>query len=207
MGMKITDIRLLLGIPRIYSLFQRAVRGESDRFFVTNHVRPVEGDKILDIGCGPGDILKYMPAVDYVGFDADPRSIDAATRRYGDKGRFFCDKVTADSVKEVAHFDIVLAVAILHHLSDREAFDLFGLAWRVLKPGGRLVSWDPCYTERQSAFSRYLMSRDRGRFVRDKEGYERLARDVFSRVDSWVHMDLLRLPLPSIITECFRGAG
>lgn len=200
--MKTWDIRRALGVPAVYAAFQRFARGRGETVFVNDHLRPKSGDRILDVGCGPGNMLGLLPDVDYLGFDMDPRSIDAAKKRYGDRGRFFCDKVSQETVAETGRFDLVLAAAVLHHLTDFEAQDLFSLAVKVLKPGGRLVSWDPCWVAGQSRVSRFLMSRDRGRYVRKAGAYEALAGLFFETVHVTVYEDLIRLPLPSVIMEC-----
>jgi SAM-dependent methyltransferase len=191
--------RDLLGIPTIYSLFQRAARGDADRVFVSQYVQPRPGDRILDIGCGPADILRHMPAVDYLGFDSDPRFVKAARTKYGLRGEFWCQRVGSEAINVAEAFDIGLAVAILHHLSDQEAYSLLEFARKVLKPEGRLLTWDPCLVHGQSSLSRLLMSRDRGEFVRSREDYERIVIEAGACVESWVHTNLLRLPLPSII--------
>src|SRR6266478_4841848 len=59
----------LLSLPSVYRLFRTIVQGDGCRVYVSEYVRPVPGEKVLDIGCGPGDILENLPAVDYLGFD------------------------------------------------------------------------------------------------------------------------------------------
>ena len=62
-----------LKIPFLYNLFQEAIGGNAlRRKFVQSHVRAKPGDKIIDIGCGPAQILPWLPAVDYLGFDVNP---------------------------------------------------------------------------------------------------------------------------------------
>jgi len=36
--------------------------------------------RVLDIGCGPGNILKLMPDTEYVGFDLNPHYIEQRPR-------------------------------------------------------------------------------------------------------------------------------
>jgi SAM-dependent methyltransferase len=196
------DIRRALGVPSVYAAFQKFARGRGDDVFVEAHLRPRPGDRVLDVGCGPGHLLDRLPDVGYLGFDMDARSIEAARKRCGQRGRFFCGKVSAAVIPPGERFDLVVASAVLHHLDDQEAGDLFEMAVNVLNPGGRLVSWDPCWVEGQSAFSRFLMARDRGRYVRNAEDYKRLASPYFKHVRSTVYHNLLRLPLPSVIMEC-----
>ena len=57
---------------------------------------------------------------------------------------------------EEAHYDLVLAWGVLHHLDDDQAGEFMSLARRGLKPTGRLVTLDPCYTDDQSRLARYL---------------------------------------------------
>jgi hypothetical protein len=45
---------------------------------------------------------------------------------------------------------------------------------------------------------------DRGRAVRSREGYERLARRRFTRVESVILHDTLRVPYTILVMRCFR---
>ncbi len=200
--MKLPDFKSILGIPFVYSFAQKLIRGKGNYLFVKRYVKPVSGDSILDIGCGPGDILTELPMVNYVGFDIDPRLIEAARRKYGATGRFFCSHIHEDSISSLGEFDLVLATGVIHHLSDEEALSLLRLARKTMTLGGRLITWDCCFLKDQSAFSRFLMARDRGKFVRTRPGYEHLASQVFSSVKSTIDHDLVRIPYPSIIMEC-----
>jgi len=200
--MKLPDIKEILGIPFVYSLAQKLVRGKGNYLFVTRYVKPEPGNRVLDIGCGPADILTEMPTVDYMGFDIDSKLIEAARRKRGGRGQFFCAPVNEQAISTLERFDLVLATGVIHHLTDDEAVALFRLARNSLKPGGRLVTWDCCYVEGQSAFSRFLMARDRGRFVRTRPEYENLAGEIFPAVKSTIDDDLVRIPYPSIVMEC-----
>ncbi len=200
--MKWSDIKAILGIPFVYSLAQELVRGKGNYLFVTRYVKPEPGDRVLDIGCGPADILTEMPTVDYIGFDIDSQLIEAARRKHGNRGRFFCASVSEQAFSTLESMDLVLAIGVLHHLADDEALELFRLARNSLKPGGRLITWDCCYVEGQSAFSRFLMSRDRGLHVRTRTEYENLAGRVFPATKSNIDHDLIRLPYPSVVIEC-----
>jgi SAM-dependent methyltransferase len=174
---------------------------------VKEHIRPRRGDRILDIGCGPGDILAHLPDVDYEGFDANEEYIAAAQRRFGARGHFRAQLLTADTVHESARFDVVLALGLLHHLDDREAKALHQLARDALRPGGRLITLDPCLIPEQSAIARWVVLADRGRSVRSPAGYADLARPFFADVKTTVCHDLVRIPTTGVILECTRAGA
>ena len=196
--------RSVLAIPAIYRLWNLIARGVAEAKFVKEYVRPRPGNRILDIGCGPGDIVPYLPDLEYVGFDESESYIRTARAKYGHRATFICERVRSHTLKEQSSFDIVLAVGVLHHLDDNESLKLFELAWAALKPGGRLVTYDGCFVPDQSYLARFFISRDRGRHVRTREEYLNLALNVFSHVDVSIRHDIMRIPYTIIILECQR---
>jgi cyclopropane fatty-acyl-phospholipid synthase-like methyltransferase len=171
---------------------------------IREYIHPKAGDRILDVGCGPGNMLPYLPASHYLGVDANESYIEAARRRYGHRGQFICDFVSHQSVKDLGEFDIVLALGLVHHLSDSEALDLFRMGYTALRPGGRLITMDGCYTPDQSAAARYLLSRDRGRHIRTQTEYLKLAGEWFSEVHPTLRNDALRIPYTTLFMVCVR---
>ena len=97
----------LLSVPAVYRVFRALVRGGNANAYMTEYVKPVAGEKVLDIGCGPGEILEELPAVDYLGFDISTKYIEAALKRYGQRGRFFCGDVGLTTIDaEAGSFDV-----------------------------------------------------------------------------------------------------
>lgn len=201
------NLNCILEQPAVYKLFSTLVGAQnSQAVFVNQYVRPASGSHILDIGCGPGNILEHLPQVEYFGFDFNSSYIESATSRYGHRGQFFCQRVSEAQVflEHPESFDIVLAIGILHHLDDTEAASLFEIAKRALKTNGRLITFDGCYVNGQSYATKYLLSRDRGQFVRDENGYVALAKSCFDEVCVSVRHDLLNIPYTHIIMECVK---
>jgi len=200
----IRTIRSVLAVPQAYQLFWNVIGAPArSRTLVSEYIRPRAGDRILEIGCGPGTIVPYLPACEYVGFDASAEYIEQARRRFP-QARFVCERVSEYTLPQPAYFDRVLALGIVHHLDDREALQLFQIAEKALKPGGKLVTLDGVWTGRQSAAARALLAHDRGEFVRSEEGYVRIASRVFDNVKASIRHDLLRIPYTHIILECIR---
>ena len=201
-------LSLLLRLPAGYRLFRWLVGGESAwKIYLAEYVKPAPGDKILDIGCGPADVLNYLPAVNYTGLDISPEYIDSARKRFGAKGRFLCGDVGLTTIEgEQGTFDLVLATGVIHHLDDAQATKLFDLAHLVLRPTGYLVTCDGCHVSQQSRIARWLLAKDRGKFVRTREEYLRLAGARFSKVEPQLRHDLLRIPYTHLIMRCFNSS-
>jgi SAM-dependent methyltransferase len=196
-------LRNILARARVYSLFARLIGAERGRrLHIERYIRPRVGDRILDIGCGPADILEALPAVEYHGFDLSAIYIEAARKRFGGRGQFHVEAVSAELVRKYAGFDLVLATGVLHHLTDDEAVNLFRVAKAALKPGGRLVTLDGCFVAEQPRIARYLLKKDRGEHIRDEATYVSLARQVFTDVTPTLTHDLLRIPYTHLVMEC-----
>ncbi len=201
------DLRSILALPVAYRLFGRLVGGGARATFVRDYLRPQPGDRVLDLGCGPGDLLAALPPCEYVGVDLDPNYVAAAQARYGDRGTFRCEPAEAVVEVEPASFDLVVMTGLLHHLDDDQAAAVLAVARKALRPGGRLVTLDGCFVPGQSRLARWMLRRDRGKFVRDQRAYLRLAEAAFPAVAPHVRHDLMRVGYTHLILVCTAGAG
>ena len=192
--------------PGIYMRLQASLAVRGGRAEVADrYIRATAGDRILDIGCGPADILEYLPAVRYVGVDLNPDYLRAAARRFRSSqpgARFVRMDVRSIARSAAGRFDLVLAAGLLHHFDDTEAVGLLATVRALLRPGGRLITVDPGFAAGQGPLARLLIANDRGRHVRPVEAYGTLARQVFEHVQLHVRHDLMRLPYTHAILEC-----
>lgn len=185
----------LLERSSIYEFGQRILGGGAGRRrFVREFVRPEPGARILDIGCGSGAILDALPdGVAYRGYDLNPKYIAAAQRRYAARGEFRQARFEAVA-EEPESFDLVLAMALLHHLNDDQAALLVEIAWRALRPWGTFVTVDPVRHDGQPWLARLLVSLDRGGNVRSADGYRALAGLRFDEVETSLVTDFGAVP-------------
>ncbi|BCY11857.1 class I SAM-dependent methyltransferase [Actinoplanes sp. L3-i22] len=115
------------------------------------------GERVLEIGCGPGDLLlqlgRRVPRVELVGIDPDPAALRRArrkSRRRRVEVRF--ERAYADELPfPDASFDRVLSSYMLHHLDPEPQVAAMREVRRVLRPGGELHVVDADGTPREGS--------------------------------------------------------
>ncbi len=203
MSQTTSGLRAALSLPSVYDFVQNLVGAARARRELSAHyLRAESGQLLVDVGCGTGEMLDFLPAgVRYVGFDLSQRYIDAARRRYGERARFECLDVAEAGRLDIHDVDIALAFGLLHHLDDHEVLGLLHALARLLGPNGRILTIDPTLSPGQHPVAAFVARRDRGQNVRSPEAYRALAALVFDRVDCEVRHDLLRIPYSHCILQ------
>jgi SAM-dependent methyltransferase len=203
LGQDNAGLKRALTFSSVYTLFQRLVGGDARRWIAQNFWRLEGGEKVVDMGCGPGDAFEFMPhAVEYWGFDISEEYIGAARLKHP-SANFIAGPVSdLAGDPRLRGADLVLSNGLLHHLSDDEALEALRLAKGVLKEGGRLVCLEAARLERQGRLSRWVVSRDRGQFVRTERQWKALVGQVFDSYSTDILTGLTRIPYTHIVIEC-----
>ena len=186
MSQNTDGIHSVLSISNIYELLQNAMGAHKGYInFVDEFVRPNQQSRILDIGCGTGRILDYLPyGVDYSGVDISAQYIQTAKTRYLSRGKFYCGFLDEIAKTEKFNgFDVLLMIGVLHHLDDSVAEEILKVAKVLMLDGGRLITIDPCFAPNQNLFAKALIKLDRGKNVRTAILYENLAKKSFPHVN------------------------
>jgi 2-polyprenyl-6-hydroxyphenyl methylase/3-demethylubiquinone-9 3-methyltransferase len=104
-------------------------------------LRPLEGLSLVDIGCGGGILSEPMARLgaEVTGLDPAPGNVAMARQHAGQGGLAitYREATIETVVEEGARFDIVLAMEVVEHVADVDAFVAACAA--ALKPGGLLM--------------------------------------------------------------------
>ncbi len=115
---------------------------------ITQYYDPA-GKTVLDYGCGPGYLTRYLfdqGAVHVTGIDVSEGEVEqaresAAREGFGDRSEFLVGDAHATGLPDDS-FDLIVGSSILHHLDLRVALEEIR---RILRPGGRAVFLEPMW--------------------------------------------------------------
>lgn len=142
----------LAGLDTLSELSERLVQWASpERAYTVELLRQTSlksGDRLLDIGCGSGDLLAmaavHEPGAILVGLDPDEDALELASHKI--QGTIHAAELHQGVAErlpfEEEGFDIVCATRVLAGLDARTRAQALREAWRVLRPGGRLLVAD-----------------------------------------------------------------
>jgi ubiquinone/menaquinone biosynthesis C-methylase UbiE len=197
---RISGAYRLITVPSIYKKLMFSLGADrAIARYVDEALQPKAGMKILDVGCGPANVLSYLPSVDYTGIDLNEKHIAYARQRYGDRGRFIVGNAADDLKQAEKTFDLINVSALLHHLGDSEAVSLFASLKRLLKGDGRIVTLDNVWLPNQRIIVKLINTLDSGTNIRTPEGYLRLLGGLGFDVQTRIFDDLLRIPYDHFI--------
>jgi SAM-dependent methyltransferase len=163
-----------------------------------------DGSRVLDLGCGYGEIAKhFVGRTEYVGIDSNQGYIDEANLRFRDtNAQFIVADIADPEVLALGPFDLVLLTGVLHHLPSELVKELALASKDLVSPNGRFVAVEPVFAPDQRLSARLTIAADRGRYVRDAEGYVALLENGFKNVEAQVLHGRLRIPYSHVILSC-----
>lgn len=105
---------------------------------VVNELNLNGNERILDLGCGDGEITfqiaEFVPNGEVIGIDASKGMIEAALEKKKENLKF--NLMDINRLNCGNEFDVIFSNATLHWVKDHEK--LFENVYRALRPGGRI---------------------------------------------------------------------
>ena len=151
------------------------------RAVVRRELRPGQGLRSLDLGCGPGAFADLFLGDDYFGVDLNARYIDHARRTR--KGTFLVSDARKVELP-AARFDQILIFGLLHHLSDDDVRAVLAEATRLLAPGGRILAIEDIPAiSRLNLIGHLIHNVENGEHIRPAEEYRRLYGEDGRRIE------------------------
>jgi SAM-dependent methyltransferase len=195
----------ILKVPLVYRSLNLLVSPAS---LVADTVRDfldvADGSRVLDLGCGYGEIAKhFVGRTEFVGIDSNHSYIDEAKLRFRDtNAQFIVADIADPEVLALGPFDLVMLTGVLHHLPSELVKELAVASKGLVSPNGRFVAVEPVFAPDQRLSARLTIAADRGRYVRDAEGYVSLLEIGFKTVEAQVLHGRLRIPYSHVILSC-----
>lgn len=181
----------------VYKTFKEAVLPSGAiEALVRDHFAVAYGGRVLDLGCGYGDYAPYFAErCDYLGIDHNESYIRRARElNAGSSARFLVADVADTAVVENGPYDLIMMAGVLHHLPSESVRQLVRTVQPLVSDQGRFVAMEPVFTPEQGLTARLIIAADRGRFVRDSDGYRSLFQPEFSDVSCVEESGILRIP-------------
>ena len=133
--------------------------------------------KILDIGCGSGEISRFFNNLDYIGIDVNPDYIEFARKIY--KKNF--EVMNAQKLRfKKRYFDYVVIIGVLHHIDDKNCNLILNEIKRVIKDTGKIIIIEDVNTQSKiDLLGNIIRKLDVGEHIRtQKEWLELLSKKI-----------------------------
>ena len=101
-------------------------------------LKPLAGLSVLDLGCGGGIVCELLARMgaNVTGIDADENAI-ATAKEHAQQSGLSIDYIAGDAGAHKKQYDVVLALEIVEHVTDIDAF--IKICAARVKPGGTLI--------------------------------------------------------------------
>lgn len=126
--------------------------------------------KVLDFGAGTGANCILTEPGNYIGIDPDAKRIHFAQKLH--PGYRF-NVLDGNQLPVENHsIDLILIIAVLHHIPPQTIKEMMGEFRRVLKKqGGQFIIIEPCFFQKKYISNWFMKKNDNGEFIQTEEGY------------------------------------
>ncbi|GAF09240.1 class I SAM-dependent methyltransferase [Paenibacillus pini] len=170
--------------------------------WILNNLPDLSNQSVLDIGCGPADLLSNIsqiyPNGNYNGIDISDSMIEKARSKFKNEENFIVGDSHSLPYKN-DRFDIIINTISFHHYEQPDK--VISEMYRVLKPGGRLLLLDsirdpffisilPWYwdiKERKYLYTKHLTSKE-FRSLFENSPFQKYNQKKYYRASPVIHL-------------------
>ncbi|WP_158738683.1 bifunctional 2-polyprenyl-6-hydroxyphenol methylase/3-demethylubiquinol 3-O-methyltransferase UbiG [Alteribacillus sp. YIM 98480] len=156
--------------PHLYHWFIRPkwITKKYVHNLLTEHVH-FSNKSVLDFGAGTGANSVICEPSGYLGLDLNKKRIEFAKRNYPNY-RFNVINGSLSVIEQ--SFDVIMIVAVLHHISPKKVSSYVKEFRKALKPnGGRIIVIEPCFFENTPISNRFMHKNDNGKYIQYEQDY------------------------------------
>jgi SAM-dependent methyltransferase len=178
----------LAATPRLWNLLRRLLEANlrGEKAAIRQELRSWQAGcslRLLDMGCGTGELAPLFPPQQYVGMDLAPVYVAYAHRTHGPRFQVMAGQALAYADDS---FDEGLVAGVFHHLPNPAVCQIAAELARVLRPGGRLLVMEDTPTrDWWNLPGRVIHLVDRGAYIRSDEDYYSLFEEHFTLEKSY----------------------
>ena len=171
-------------MPKAYDELNQSQTDAGSKFI--RELKLSEGDQVVDIGCGTGDVTKYIadivgPDGEVVGIDPDVARIKIAKEKFnGVSNLQFLVGCSASGFPHDTepYYDAHISTSAFHWVKNDEKKLYLQKAYRCLKPGGKLAIFCPEVPEKLADGANQADHPDEFCHPLTRDGYRKLFEDL-----------------------------
>jgi 2-polyprenyl-3-methyl-5-hydroxy-6-metoxy-1,4-benzoquinol methylase len=112
--------------------------------WIFNLIKPHLGERILEVGCGTGNMIRHLMDKDILGVDIDPSYLQIARHKFKNKKNISFKLFDLEKgLKSFKKFkaDTIVCINVLEHIEKDDKF--IGECESILSPGGKIILFAP----------------------------------------------------------------
>lgn len=163
-------MKRILKIPQFYKFYINLIGGK--KFFknyVEKYVSPKENQTILELGCGSGNILYYLPkTIDYTGLDLNSKCIKYCKKKFP-SFEFLIKDVSDFNLNKT--FDIIFSEGIMACLSDEQIEKMLKNICKHSKKDTKIILSDMNFCKENTKLQNFFLKQERGKYLRSTKDF------------------------------------
>ena len=166
--------------PFLYNLVQWFFSHRKMTRLLSTQLSKAHGKRVLDVGCGTGQAIKFLPQCQYTGFDISSEYLNTAKKLHDSSFNFVLSSIEEFNYDQFVPFDVVLLIGVLHHLNDQQIKTFYQIIKTKMNDDSFLLTVDPCLVQDQRPLAWLLVQLDRGEHIRSINDYKSLHKNLFT---------------------------